>query len=76
MHHCLEIQELLENIVAFVDSASALWALATTSRSFSESALDMLWGKHGTLVDLFLLIKYPEDSESSQLLLARKVRSV
>ncbi|KAF7311032.1 hypothetical protein HMN09_00646600 [Mycena chlorophos] len=46
MHHCLKIPELLQTIVSFVESDSALLSLAQT-RLFHEPALDSLWENPG-----------------------------
>lgn len=56
MHPCLEIPELLENILESVDSPSNLVALARTCLDFSEPALDVLWGTYGTLENLIDLM--------------------
>lgn len=56
MHHCLQIQEILERILESVYAAEPLAALARTCLSFSEPALDALWGNHGSLETLICLM--------------------
>jgi len=51
----LAIAEITENICSYSEGKE-LFALALTSKSISESVLDMLWTDVSTLKDLFLLI--------------------
>lgn len=51
----LGVAELAENIFSYSER-SELFALALTSKSVSESALDVLWTNVSTLKDLFLII--------------------
>ncbi|KAF8545789.1 hypothetical protein OG21DRAFT_1491919 [Imleria badia] len=60
MHHALEIQEILLNILVHVYPSPDLLALVRTCRAFKEPALDMLWAE---LDDLSPLVRcLPEAS--------------
>lgn len=56
MHQCLQIQEILEQILESVEEASSLAALARTCSWVSKPALDLLWGTHGKLDTLLGLM--------------------
>jgi hypothetical protein len=59
MHRCLQISEIVRNIVNILGYAetkeddSGLLALVTVSKMFSEPALECLWAKQDSLPVLF-----------------------
>ncbi|KAJ6578428.1 hypothetical protein B0H19DRAFT_1371241 [Mycena capillaripes] len=64
MHHCLQISEVVDLIVAQLDprtcwQASGLAALACTCMTFHDSALDRLWAEQKNIMNVIQCM--PED---------------
>jgi len=57
MHRCLEIDEVLRHIFAYINNHATLYALSRTCRTLSGPATDLIWE---TLTDLLpILIQLP-----------------
>ena len=53
MHHCLEIDEVLRHMFAYIDDGATLYALSRTCHTFREPATDLIWE---TLTDLLPML--------------------
>lgn len=55
MHRALLVQELLRNILSYVESPASALALALTTHSLCDAALERVWS-HSTAWDLAMTI--------------------